>query len=56
VTRNGGFAEPGVFPVLAVFPIPAEAHSVELWFENAQYPPTCHGWDSDYERNYRFDF
>ncbi len=56
VTRNGGWTDPGVTPVLAVFPIPVDAHSIELWFENDQYPPTCHSWDSNWGQNYRFDF
>ena len=38
----------------AVFPVPHDAQSVSLWFENEQYPPTCHAWDSDYGANYTF--
>ena len=39
----------------AVFPVPYDAQQVSLWFENEQYPPICHGWDSDYGANYVFD-
>jgi hypothetical protein len=56
VTRPGSWADPTVRRVLAIFPIPEDAHHAELWFENGQYPPTCRTWDSDYGRNYHFDF
>ena len=49
-TPDGGWASK-----LAVFPIPRAANAVELWFENDQYPPTCHEWDSNYGSNYRFE-
>lgn len=39
---------------LAVVEIPGGARRVEIWFENKQYPPTCHAWDSDYGNNYHF--
>ncbi|MBN2358059.1 MAG: hypothetical protein JXR83_01310 [Deltaproteobacteria bacterium] len=39
---------------LAVFAIPQNANDVALWFENTEYPPLCHEWDSDYGRNYHF--
>jgi hypothetical protein len=39
---------------LAVIPIPEHAQRVSIWFENDQYPPTCHAWDSNYGANYEF--
>lgn len=56
VTRPGSWADRTVTRVLAVFPIPEDAHHAELWFENGQYPPTCRTWDSDYGNNYHFSF
>jgi len=40
---------------LVVVTVPEDAHHLEIWFENDQYPPTCKAWDSDYGRNYQFD-
>jgi hypothetical protein len=39
---------------LAFFPVPWEARNLSLWFENNQYPPTCHDWDSNGGANYTF--
>lgn len=38
----------------AAFRIPRAATSVQLWFENDQYPPTCHEWDSNNGQNFMF--
>jgi len=38
----------------AAFPIPQGATWAQLWFENDQYPPTCHEWDSNNSQNYEF--
>jgi hypothetical protein len=54
LSTPGGTGSGDREPALALFPIPWDARVVELWFENRQYPPTCHAWDSDYGRNYRF--
>ena len=35
-----------------LFPVPAAATSVSLWFDNAQYPPTCQAWDSNGGQNH----
>jgi len=45
---TGGYAQ-----ARAVFPVPYEATSVQVWFENVGYPG-CQAWDSDFGRNYRF--
>jgi hypothetical protein len=56
VTRLNGMYSSDMLRVLAVFPIPDDAHHAELWFENDQYPPTCQAWDSDFGNNYHFWF
>jgi hypothetical protein len=38
----------------ATFDAPAGAHTVELWFDNADRTG-CHTWDSDYGQNFRFE-
>lgn len=55
VTRLNGMSS-DMARLLAVFPIPDDAHHAELWFENDQYPPTCQAWDSDFGSNYHFWF
>ena len=41
-------------PSLAFFAIPWQTQTIELWFENNEYPPLCQTWDSDFGANYRF--
>jgi hypothetical protein len=47
-----GFPTTRAYALPARFAVPADATSVELWFEN--FGLWCQAWDSDFGKNYRF--